>query len=438
MKFGLTTEAFQSYVPLITKEVDDFIEHSKDFQGNAGRIEVGHTLAEITIYTASRTLQGKEVRDRFDSTFADLYHDLDMGFAPINFIWPSCPLPANKRRDQARETMKDLYSEIIRQRRERLAAGEKQVDQEKDMLWNLMGSEYKGGKQVPDYEIAHMMIALLMAGQHSSSSTSSWIMLRLASRPHIVEELYAEQVAVLGVGDNGKLRDLTYEDLPNLKLNQQVIKETLRMHAPIHSIMRAVTNPLSIEGTNWTIPAGHVILSSPGYSAMCEEYFPEPENWDPHRWDEDRMKAAMRAEEEEKIDYGYGLVSKGGNSPYLPFGAGRHRCIGEQFANLQLGVIIAALVRHLKLRSPLGKDEFIATDYSVCYPCSFSMPQSVLLIYIDSPSSLAPSAPPTLTGKSAPRLKKTINNAFLVLSHSLFQLRSISIQIAFAYIHIQT
>lgn len=42
------------------------------------------------------------------------------------------------------------------------------------------------------------MIALLMAGQHSSSSTISWIILRLASQPEITEQLYQEQIRVLG------------------------------------------------------------------------------------------------------------------------------------------------------------------------------------------------------------------------------------------------
>ena len=56
-------------------------------------------------------------------------------------------------------------------------------------------------------------------------------------------------------------------------------------------------------------------------------------------------------ESDEKIDFGYGLVSKGGNSPYLPFGAGRHRCIGEQFATIQLGTIISTFVKELKWTS---------------------------------------------------------------------------------------
>jgi sterol 14-demethylase len=44
-----------------------------------------------------------------------------------------------------------------------------------------------------------------------------------------------------------------------------------------------------------------------------------------------RGAGAARKEEilGEKIDYGFGMVSKGTESPYQPFGAGRHRCIGR-------------------------------------------------------------------------------------------------------------
>lgn len=150
-------------------------------------------MAEITIYTASRSLQGREVRERFDSTFADLYHDLDMGFAPINFVLPWAPLPHNRKRDFAQRKMAQTYMDIIQERRK---AGSNKDSE--DMIWNLMSCVYKDGTPVPDMEVAHMMIALLMAGQHSSSSTSSWIMLRLATRPDIQDELLEEQKRILG------------------------------------------------------------------------------------------------------------------------------------------------------------------------------------------------------------------------------------------------
>ena len=358
MKFGLTSEALRSYVTLIAKEVEDFVHSSSAFQGKSGTVDIPEVMAEITIYTASRSLQGKEVRQRFDSSFAELYHHLDMGFSPVNFMLPWAPLPHNKRRDLARERMAQVYLDIIRARREGGIARD-----EDDMIWNLMDCTYKGGARIPDHEIAHMMIALLMAGQHSSSSTSAWIMLRLATRPEIVEELLAEQRRVL-LGDEdsrAELPPLTHDDLGRLPLNAQVVKETLRMHSPIHSIMRAVKSPMPVEGTRYVIPTSHWLLASPGVTSRMESHFPDPGRWDPHRWD------ALKAEDadDDKVDYGYGLVSKGASSPYLPFGAGRHRCIGEQFAYVQLGTILATMVRLFKLSSVPGKEKIVETDYSV-------------------------------------------------------------------------
>lgn len=359
VKFGLTADALRSYVPLITQEVMEFIERAPVFRGSQGTFNVPATMAEITIYTASRSLQGKEVRSKFDSSFADLYHDLDMGFSPINFMLPWAPLPHNKKRDYAQRKMAQTYLEIIRARRQE--GVEKDSD---DMIWNLMSCAYKDGSAIPDSEVAHMMIALLMAGQHSSSSTIAWTILRLASRPDILEELYAEQCAVLG----SDLPPLTYDSLQQLPLNAQVVKETLRLHAPIHSIMRKVKAPVQAPDSPYTIPTSHVLLAAPGVTSKIASHFPEPALWEPHRWDVGSplnvVHNLVDGAEEEKVDYGYGLVSKGAGSPYLPFGAGRHRCIGEAFAYVQLGTIAVAMVRAFRFRNLDGVVGVGGTDYS--------------------------------------------------------------------------
>ena len=308
-------------------------------------------MAEITIYTASRSLQGKEVRDRFDASFANLYHDLDAGFSPINFMLPRVPLPHNNARDRAHQRIVDVYLDIIRARRE---GG--MVQDEDDMIWNLMKCRYKDGTAVPDHEVAHMMIALLMAGQHSSSSTISWIVLRLATKPRIIEELLEEQKQILG----HDLPPLQQDDLARLPLHAQVIKETLRLHAPIHSIMRAVKQPMPIDGTPYVVPTSHWLLAAPGVTSRLEEHFANPGDWDPHRWDAMKQEA-----DDDKVDYGFGMVSKGTASPYLPFGAGRHRCIGEQFAHVQLSTILVALVRAFRWWAPEGQKDVVETDYSV-------------------------------------------------------------------------
>jgi cytochrome P450 len=358
MKFGLTTEAFRSYVTLISDEVQSYFKRTPLFKGPRGTFEVVDIMAKVTIFTAARSLQGKEVREKFDESFAGYYHDLDQGFSPINFQLPWAPLPHNRRRDIAHKKMVDTYTAVVKKRR----AGQKQDSQ--DMIWNLMQSTYKNGTPVPDHEIARMMIALLMAGQHSSSSTISWAILHLAERPDIYEELLAEQKAVLGED----LPALTYDMLSRLPLHTQVIKETLRIHSPIHSIMRKVKSPMPVPGTTWVVPATGYLLATPLFAGVSEEYFPNAYKWDPHRWEDGSKGITLPISDgdEEKTDYGYGMVTKGASSPYLPFGAGRHRCIGEQFAYVQLPTILATLVREFKFSPIPGKKAIPPTDYSVC------------------------------------------------------------------------
>ena len=335
------------------EEIRSFLKRSLHLKGEKGTVQIAKIMAQVTIFTASRTLQGKEVRQQLDTTFADLYKALDDGFQPINFMLPWFPLPANRKRNIAQQKMTQIYSDIIKARRAK--GGGKDSE---DMIWNLMGSVYKDGTPVPDHEIAHMMIGLLMAGQHSSSVTSSWIMLHLAANPPIMEELYEEQLQALG----STSIPLTYENIQKLPLATNVIRETLRLHPPIHSIMRKVKNPLPIEGTNWIVPPSHVLLAAPATMGKSDEFFPNAAVWDPHRWE----SIADPAEQEtEKMDYGYGLVSTGADSTYLPFGAGRHRCIGEQFAYVQLTIIVIMMVREFRLKSIGGKKEVVATDYSV-------------------------------------------------------------------------
>nr|AIF79454.1 CYP51A [Rhynchosporium commune] len=383
VKFGLTQRALEQHVPLIENEVLSYMASSPSFISQSPTspsssdqsttkmeqklqtaiIDLPHTMAQITIFTAGRALQGPEVRTKLTDEFAGLYDDLDHGFRPINFLAPWLPLPQNWRRDKAHAKMMSVYMDIISRRREKSGGGvvgRGMEREEIDMIDNLMTCVYKSGETIPDSEIACMMITILMAGQHSSSSSSCWIMLHLASRPDLQEELYREQQdANLYLAGN---RGLQYQDLEKLKLLSDVVKETLRLHSSIHSVMRAVKNDLPIPGTPYVVTTDKVLIASPLVTHLSPEHFSDPEEWDPYRW-----ATPGDIEKDEEVDYGYGVISKGTRSPYLPFGAGRHRCIGEKFAFVNLLTIIATLVRGYKWSLvPEGEEggQIPKTDYS--------------------------------------------------------------------------
>ncbi|KAF4177466.1 hypothetical protein CNMCM8694_002297 [Aspergillus lentulus] len=83
-----------------------------------------------------------------------------------------------------------------------------------------------------------------------------------------------------------------FKDIDNLPLHQNVIRETLRLHGLIHSLLRKVKNPPPVPGPPYIIPTSHVLLAAPGVTALSDEYFPNAMAWDPHRW---RHKPPMKA-----------------------------------------------------------------------------------------------------------------------------------------------
>lgn len=132
---------------------------------------------------------------------------------------------------------------------------------------------------------------------------------------------------------------MTFDELKALPVLDSVIRETLRLDPPVHSIMRKVLKDIAVpqslaspsEPGVYIIPKGHRVVASPAASQIDPQVWPEPLKWWPERWSDPKGIAAQAFSQYhgEKTDYGFGVVSKGTESPYQPFGAGRHRCIGE-------------------------------------------------------------------------------------------------------------
>ncbi|KAG5646951.1 hypothetical protein DXG03_001674 [Asterophora parasitica] len=361
-KVGLIHDNFRAYLGMIEEEIDDYLKNDPVlhvYQLNDTKrwrwssFDVCKVLQEITILTASRTLQSKEVREGLDKTFSTLFNDLDGGFTPISFLLPNLPLPNFRRRDNAQAKMSKFYTDIIRKRRERGT-----VD-EPDMGEALMQQSYRNGEKLRDHEIAHLMNTLLIAGRHTSASSGAWAMLHLAANTDIADALYEEQVKHFGTPD-GKSRPMTYEELRALPLLDSVIRETLRMHPPIHSIMRGVRDDVAIPATlgapsediTYVVPKGHWVLASPLISQTDPDVWKDPLMWDPYRWNDPKGVAAQAFATYtdnmgEKIDYGFGAVSKGTESPYQPFGADAYlNAKDAQEYSVQAKAVITALSEH--------------------------------------------------------------------------------------------
>jgi sterol 14-demethylase len=173
--------------------------------GDSGEIEFLDAMNRLTILTArwedliypiadqgsSRCLLGPEIRDdpKVSSDFARLYHDLEGGLNALAFFFPHLPIPAHRRRDQARIDIQSLFSKVIKQRRQ-LKDDDVHPD---DMLQILMECEYKTGEKLDDYAITGMLVGILFAGQHTSGITATWTCYFLQKNPAYLKELQEEQ-----------------------------------------------------------------------------------------------------------------------------------------------------------------------------------------------------------------------------------------------------
>ena len=105
---------------------------------------------------------------------------------------------------------------------------------------------------------------------------------------------------------------------------ESAIKEALRLHPPLILLLRVAKEDLECEG--FAIRAGQMVGASPSVSNRIPEDFPEPEAFRPARYLEPR--------EEDRLN----------PWTWIPFGAGRHRCVGQAFAMMQLKAIFSVLL----------------------------------------------------------------------------------------------
>jgi sterol 14alpha-demethylase len=285
--------------------------------GTQGEIDLLDFFAELTIYTSSACLIGTKFRDQLDSRFARLYHELERGTDPLAYVDPYLPIESFRRRDEARQGLVALVQEIMDSRMAN-PPGDKSGRDMLDVLITV--TDEQGTPRFSADEITGMFISMMFAGHHTSSGTASWTLIELLRHPAIYAEVIKELDDLYGDGQSVSFHAL--RQIPRL---ENVLKETLRLHPPLIILMRVAKGDFEVEG--FPIRQGDLVAASPAVSNRIPEDFPEPDSFDPDRYDKPRQED---------------LVNRW---TWIPFGAGRHRCVGAAFATMQIKAIFSVLLR---------------------------------------------------------------------------------------------
>ncbi|XP_078440764.1 CYTOCHROME P450 51G1 [Wolffia australiana] len=337
-QFRFFTEALR--VPKLKTYVDQMVLEAEAFfskWGDSGVVDIKDELEQLIILTASRCLLGREVRDKLFADVAALFHDLDSGMLPISVLLPYLPIPAHRRRDRARHQLAAIFASII-------ASRKSENRSEDDLLQCFMDSKYKNGRGTSNSEVTGLLIAALFAGQHTSSITSVWTgAYLLRHRDHLVAAVDEQNTVIQRYGSH-----INYDALSQMDTLHCCIKEALRLHPPLILLLRQSHKDFTVktrDGTELDVPAGDIVATSPAFANRLPHIFKDPDSYDPTRFAPGR--------EEDKAS---------GAFSYISFGGGRHGCLGEPFAFLQIKAIWSHLLRNfeLELVSPFPETDWNA------------------------------------------------------------------------------
>lgn len=283
--------------------------------GDEGEIDLLDFFAELTIYTTSACLIGKPFREELDSSFARHYHDLERGTDALAYVDPYLDIESFRVRDAARERLVELVQGII----ERRVARGTVPKEERDLLDVLISIDVSA-----DY-ITGIFISMMFAGHHTSSGTAAWALIELMRHPETMADVVAELDDLYADPDGEGAVEVSFQALRAIPRLEAALKETLRLHPPLIILMRVVQEELELAGHR--IPPGAVVAASPRVSNRIPEDFPDPDRFDPGRYIDPRQEDLQN------------------RWTWIPFGAGRHRCVGNAFAMMQMKAIFSVILR---------------------------------------------------------------------------------------------
>lgn len=213
--------------------------------------------------------------------------------------------------------MAEALSKVVGERRSESERGERK----NDMLGALLDEEAGGGRRFSDEEIVDFLVALLVAGYETTSTTMTLAVKFLTETPLALAQLKEEQEKIKA--EKGESEPLAWSDYKSMAFTQCVVNETLRVANIIGGIFRRTTSDINIRG--YTIPKGWKVFASFRAVHMNEAHFKDARSFNPWRWQSENGAACPP-------------------SVFTPFGGGPRLCPGYELARVTLSVFLHHIV----------------------------------------------------------------------------------------------
>ena len=301
-----------SYATTMAERADRFAASLS----NGDVIDVSAGIIRLTLEIVGKTLFDTEVGSSADEVGHAVTVAMECAISQLSSlvpIPPFVPTATNRRNRRAVAQLDAILYRIIRERR--LQGGDRG-----DLLSMLLATQDEDGGSMTDRQIRDEAMTLFLAGHETTANALSWALYLLAKNADARARVEAE-VDALG-------RVPSYDDLKLLPWTLAVLKETLRLYPPAYIMARRAVEDV-VVGRHLVKKHSIVLVNVLGLHRRAD-LFPRPESFDPERFLGDAEKALPRC-------------------AYMPFGAGPRVCIGNHFALMEGHVILASLLRRVRL-----------------------------------------------------------------------------------------
>ncbi len=188
----------------------------------------------------------------------------------------------------------------------------------KDLLSMLMDAKDEEGSSMSDQQLRDEVTTIFVAGHETSANALTWTFYLLCQHPDIYQKVKKEVREVL---DN---RLPNFEDIRELTYLRMVVDESMRLYPPAHAVGRE--NLEEDELLGYHIPKNSMIFSSIWTLHRRADLWENPTQFDPERFRPERVKERPKFH-------------------YLPFAAGPRMCIGNNFALMEITLILAMMMQ---------------------------------------------------------------------------------------------
>ncbi|XP_034256206.1 cytochrome P450 4C1-like [Thrips palmi] len=329
---GFNQNVLDRFVSVFSEEARGFVDRVEDTEKAVCVQENLRRTVMRDFIRTSMTAEGSQ----FDDELMDVVEFVEAAVRTINsrsfnpILWSDrvfALTPLGRKLASLKGSLDSLSKRMITAKREQLADNKEfEYERARKTLMDIMLGTEDGDKRhhVEEAAVIEEFKTFLGANVETTVSGLSWMLKVLSMQPEVQDRLHAELVSVFGDSD----RDVTPEDLLELKYLDRVIKEVMRMFPPIPITARQCYEETKLCGH--TIPAGTTIALNIFSAHRDPMHWDKPEVFDPDRFLPERSK---------------------GRHPcaYIPFSTGARNCIGGKYALMNMASFLATTLRAFRL-----------------------------------------------------------------------------------------